>query len=117
MLQKYGVPNVVIELVWSLHDGISATVMVGGGKSETSQFSPECTITPTLSILYFGLVRWYQSADVKVKFTLGGNLISSFVLSESLFADDTALVYSCREDIVLAEVAGELGLTNDDLVP
>ena len=41
---------------------------------------------------------------------------SSFVLSEFLFADDAALVCSCRENMVLAarlfdEVATENGLT------
>ena len=33
-LQKYGVPDVMIELIWSFHDGMSATVTVGGGRSE-----------------------------------------------------------------------------------
>ena len=33
-LQKYGVPDVLMELVWPLHDGMSATVMVEGGRSE-----------------------------------------------------------------------------------
>ena len=34
VLQKYGVPDVMVELIQSLHDGMSATVMVGGGRSE-----------------------------------------------------------------------------------
>ena len=33
-LQRYGVPDVIIELVRSLHDGMSATVTAGGGRSE-----------------------------------------------------------------------------------
>ena len=70
--------------------------------------------------------RWLdrcQVAGVEVQFKLGGRLVgertkrpSSFVLSEYLFADDAALVCSCREDVVLAarifdEVATENGLT------
>ena len=63
-LQKYGVPDVMIELVQSLHDGMSATVTAGGGKSEPvsvwNGLCQGCTIAPTLFILYFGLVidRW-----------------------------------------------------------
>ena len=34
LLQNYGVPNVMIELLLSLHDGMSATVIVGDGRSE-----------------------------------------------------------------------------------
>ena len=80
-----------------------------------------------------------------MQFKMGGKLIgertrrpSSFVLSESLFADDATLVCSIRENMVLAvrifdKVATEhgltlsvpkikllvagTGLTNDDLVP
>ena len=33
-LQKYGVPDIMIDLIQSLHDGISAIVMVGGGRSK-----------------------------------------------------------------------------------
>ena len=153
-LQKYGVPDIMIELIRSLHDGMSATVTVGGGRSEPfsvwNGLRQGCTIAPTLFILYFGLVidRWlnrYQAAGVEVQFKLGGRLVgertkipNSFVLSECLFADNTALVCSCREDVVLAarifdEIATENGLTlsvpktkllvagivltNDDLAP
>ena len=67
-----------------------------------------------LFILYFGLVidSWLSRcnvAGVEVQFKLGGRLVgegtrrpNSFVLSECLFADAAALVYSCREDMVLA---------------
>ena len=63
-LRMYGAPDVVIKLVRSLHDGMSATVTVGGGKSEPfsvwNGLCQGCTITLTLFILYFGLVieRW-----------------------------------------------------------
>ena len=130
--------------------------MVGRGRSEPflvqNGLCQGCTIAPTLFIMYFGLVidswlSWCNVAGVEVQFKLGERLVgkrtrrpNSFVLSECLFADDAALVYFCREDMVLAastfdEVATEygltlsipktkllvaglgLGLTNDDITP
>jgi len=59
-LQKYGVPDVMIELIRSLHDEMFATVTVGGGRSKPFLVwngSPQgCFIASTLFILYFGLV-------------------------------------------------------------
>ena len=131
-LQRRGVPDVKIELVRSLHDGISATVTAGGGRSDPfsvrNGLHQGCTIAPTLFILYFSFVidrwlSWCQAAGVEVQFKLGGKLVgertkrpSSFVMSECLFVDDAALVCSCRENMVLAarmfdKVAGESGLT------
>ena len=85
-----------------------------------------------------------SSNRAEVQFKVGGKLVgertrpSSFVLSECLFADDAALVCSCRANMVLAArtfdavatehnltlsvpktkllVAG-IGLNNDDLAP
>ena len=59
---------IMIELMWSLHDGISATMKVGGGTSKPfsvrNGLHQECTIIPTLFILYFGLViyRWLSQS-------------------------------------------------------
>ena len=109
----------MIELVRSLHDGMSATVTAGGGRSEPfsvcNGLRQGCTIAPTLFILYFSsfvIDRWLsqcQAAVVEVQFKLGGKLVgertrrpSSFVMSECLFTDDDALVCSCRENMVLA---------------
>ena len=70
-----------------------------------------CTIAPTLFILLV-IDSWLSRchvAGVEVQFKLGGKLVgertrrpNSFVLSECFFVDDTALVCSCREDMVLA---------------
>ena len=101
-------------------------------------------------ITYFELViaSWlsqYNVAGVEVQFKLGRRLVGErtrrpniFVRSECLFADNTALVCSSSENMVLAartfdEVAvkysftlsvlktkllvAELGLTDDDLAP
>ena len=97
---------------------MSATVVVGDGMSKPFSFHSGlhqgCTITSTLFILYFVVVidRWLrqcQAASMEVRFTMDENLIgertrrpSSFVLSECLFADDAALLCSCRGNMVLA---------------
>ena len=131
-LEKYGVLDVMIDLIRSLRVGMSAMVTVGGRTSKS--FSVRnvshqgCVIVPTLFILYFGLVidRWLslcQAAGVEVQFKMGGKLIGertrrpcSFVLSECLFANDAALVCSFKANMVLAvrifdKVATEYGLT------
>ena len=131
-LQKYGVIDVMIDLIRSLNIGMSAMVTVGGGTSNSSSvrngLRQGCVIAPTLFILYFELVigRWLslcQAAGVEAQFKMGGKLIgerirkpSSYVLQASLFADDAALVCSCRENMLLAtrifdEGATEHGLT------
>ena len=58
-LRKYGVADVMIELIWSLHDGMSATVTVGGGWSEPflvqNGLRQGCTIAPTVyPVLWVG---------------------------------------------------------------
>ena len=52
---------------------------------------------------------WCDVAGVEVQFKLGGRLVgertgrpNSFTLSECLFADDTAMVCSSKENMVLA---------------
>ena len=66
------------------HDGMSATVAVGGGTSNPfsvrNSLRQRCTIAPTLFILYFELIidRWLsqcQVAGVEVQFKMGGKLI------------------------------------------
>ena len=77
-LRKYGVPDVMIELVRSLHDGMTATVTVGGGKSEP--FSVQnglrqgCTIatTPCFKLVIDRWVSRCQAVGVEV---LGGRLV------------------------------------------
>ena len=57
----------MIELVRSLHDGMSATVTAGGGKPEPfsvrNGLHQGCTIAPTLITVYFGLFiyRWLDT--------------------------------------------------------
>ena len=88
----------MIELVRSLHDGMSATVTVGGGKSEPfSVRNGMVCIKGAPSLLFcLSLVidRWLsrcQAVGVEVQFRLGGRLVgertrrpSFFVLSQSV---------------------------------
>jgi len=59
-LQKCDLPDVMVELIQSLHEGMFVTVTIRGGRSEP--FSVQnglhqgCTIAPTLFIMYFSLV-------------------------------------------------------------
>ena len=59
-LWKYGVPDSLVDLVCSFHDGMVATVAVS--REEALPFEVRnglrqgCTIAPTLFILYFELV-------------------------------------------------------------
>jgi len=132
VLQKYGVPDCLVDLLRFFHDGMAATVSVGG--EDTTPFEIKnglhqgYTIAPTLLILYFEQVFkcWLHRCDavgVKVLYKIGGKFIgectrkpSLFVISECLFADDAALICASRSDMVIAarvfeEVTAEFGLT------
>ena len=131
-LRKYGVPDCLVDLVRSFHDGMVASVVVGGEQAPSFQvrngLRQGCTIAPTLFTLYFELVIrcWLSHCDtagIEVLYKIGGKLVgerirrsSSFVISECLFADDAALICSSRADMAVAarifeEVVAEFGLT------
>ena len=131
-LQKYGVPNCLVDLARSFHNGMVASVVVGGEAAPSFQvrngLRQGCTIAPMLFILYFELVIrcWLSRCDtagIKVLYKIGGKLVgertrrpSSFVISECLFADDAALICSSRADMDVAarifeEVTAEFGQT------
>ena len=54
VLQKYGVPNCLVDLPCSFHDGMAATVLVGGEDATPFEvrngLRQGCTIAPTLFI-------------------------------------------------------------------
>ena len=60
VLQKYGIPPVLVNLIKSLHEGMTAEVRVDGATSPgiqvTNGLRQGCTIAPTLFNLYFNLV-------------------------------------------------------------
>ena len=132
VLQKYGIPPVLVNLIKSLHEGMTAEVRVGGATSPgiqvTNGLRQGCTIAPTLFNLYFNLVveewrRRCQPLGVEVLYKFGGKLVgertrrpSKVAVTELQFADDVAVLGSTREEIertanVLEEVASQWGLT------
>ena len=132
ILEQYGVPEVMIGLLRSLHDGMEAEVTIGGCTSATFSVTnglrQGCTIAPTLFALYLNRVIecwWgrFESLGVKVFYKYGGKLVGertrkplSFEITELLFADDGVMVCCTRKDMeeaarVFDEVAAEFGLT------
>ena len=57
VLQKYGIPLVIINLIQSLHEGTKAEVSVSGGTTPAIEVNnglrQGCTIAPTFFNLYF----------------------------------------------------------------
>jgi len=83
-LRKYSVPGCVVELVSSFHDGMVATVAVGGEKAPPFEVKnglrQGCTIAPSLFILYFKQVVWCwlhrcNTVGIKVLYKIGGKLV------------------------------------------
>ncbi len=132
VLQKYGIPPVLVKLIQSLHDDMIAEVTVDGGTTPeikvTNGLRQGCTIAPTLFNMYFNLVMeaWRCRCEpfgVEILYKCGGKLVgertrrpSRVAVTELQFADDAAEVTSTREEIeraahVLEEVTAEWGLT------
>ena len=132
VLWKYGVPGCLVDLVRSFHDGMAATVAVGGEEAPPFEvrngLRQGCTIAPTLFILYFEQVIqcWLHRCNavgIEVLYKIGGKLVgertrrpSLVQLNECLFADDAALICTSRSDMFIAakvfeEVTKEFGLT------
>ena len=102
----------------SFHDGMIASVVVGGETVPSFQvrdgLRQGCTIAPMLFILYFELaIRCWLSrcgtAGIEVLYKIDGKFVGertrrplSFVISECLFADDAALIWSSRVDMDVA---------------
>lgn len=120
VLIKYGVPQSMLNVIRSLHDGMSAEVTVDG------QVAPEfevcnglrqgCVIAPTLFNLYFALVmeQWRVKCSefgVDVFYKCGGKLVGErtrrpfhIKVTELLFADDAAAVGTDRESMECAAI-------------
>ena len=112
VLWKYGVPDSVVDLVSSFHDGMVATVAVSGEEAPPfevrNSLRQGCTIAPTLFILHFEQVIrcWLHHCNavgIKVLYKIGGKLVgertripSSFELSQCLFTDDAALICTSK---------------------
>ena len=78
------IPENLIALVCSFHEGMLATVNVCGEKSSpisvTNGLHQGCTIAPTLFILYLELVIQYwcshcQAIEIEMQYQIGGKLV------------------------------------------
>ena len=72
-LQKYGVPDVMIELIRSLHDGMSATVTVGGRVGERTTARSQALLYCKHACLQVMLL-WCAPAE-RILFWLPGYLM------------------------------------------
>ena len=134
VLEKYGVPEKMLNVVNSFHEGMHAEVRVGS--TVTDRFEVRnglrqgCTLAPTLFNIYFSamVADWCNrnsGAGVSVLYKHGRKLVgdctaksrlSEMRITESQFADDVALYATSRDSFesVAAEfvkVASEWGLT------
>ena len=132
VLEKYGIPPLLVRLIQSLHDGMKIEVSVDGATTPVIEVNnglrQGCTIAPSLFNLYFNLVieewrRRCQPFGTEVLYKCGGKLVgertrrpSHVLVTELQIADDAAIVGDSRESIVraaeqLVEVLSEWGLT------
>ena len=134
VLEKYGVPEKMLNVVKSFHEGMHAEVRVGS--TVTDRFEVRnglrqgCTLAPTLFNIYFSamVADWRDrssGAGVSVLYKHGRKLVgdrtaksrlNEMRVTESQFADDVALYATSRDSFesVAAEfvkVASEWGLT------
>ena len=115
VLEKYGVPEKMLNVVKSFHEGMHAEVRVG--LTVTDRFEVRnglrqgCTLAPTLFNIYFSamVADWRNrssGAGVSVLYKHGRKLVgdrtaksrlSEMRVTESQFADDVALYATCRD--------------------
>ena len=84
VLQKYGVPPVMLSLIWSCHDGMTAVMRVSDGTtgdiSIGNGLRQGCIIARVLFNLYFAaMIACWRShcpeAGVTVKYKMGRKLV------------------------------------------
>jgi len=135
-LEKLGVPNSVVNLVKSFHDGMKAQLSINGELLEEkidvdNGLRQGCTMAPTLFNLYACLMmeRWtaqvrdLEGAGTCLLYKYDGKLFRRSTrgarqtqMNECQFADDTALLATNRHAAELAtlayvNVARDFGLT------
>ena len=133
-LKKLGVPDLIIDTMWSLHEGMKVQVRVNGEMSKKinveNGLRQGCTLTPVLFNLYACLVveRWISwvsevdGAGTYLRFKFDQRLFRRSTrnaqesqITDGQFADDGALLATSRagaEHILweYMDVAGAFGL-------
>ena len=93
LLEKYGVPPVMLSLIKSLHEGMNAVVRVGDSITDPIAVSnglrQGCTLAPMLFNLYFSaVVRCWRDrcpqAGITVKYRVGRKLVGDRTAKRSL---------------------------------
>ena len=120
VLKKVGVPPKMLSIIRSFHEGMQAEVSVKDMTTDTIEVMNElrqgCTLAPTLFNIYYSAVvaDWRNrclAVGVDVRICHGRKLVgdrtaksrlSKLRISESQFADDTAIYTTKRDDIVSA---------------
>lgn len=111
VLQKLGLPDIMIQVIISLHFGMKGSVRVGGEISETFNVTngtkQGCVMAPVLFALFFSVMLETAFEDcsdgIDIEFRTSGGLfkqkrlnsktkITRRLIRELLFADDCALV-------------------------
>ena len=115
-LKKLGVPDLLVDIIWSFHSNMETRIRVDGELLEEIQVNnglrQGCTMAPTLFNLYASVVaeRWTEAvqgieeAGIELHYKLDQQLFrrstrgaSKVRALEGEFADDVVLVASSRE--------------------
>ena len=136
VLAKAGIPDKLIALIKGFHEGMTASLRLAGGSSDTQPISVEnglrqgCCMAPVLfNIFMWAVIEcWRQRVSIDgvgidVFFEPDGKLLhrrnrrnQSLHVTECQFADDSALVDTSRPAAVLSldvlvQVCSSFGLT------
>ena len=120
ILKKLGIPDTMLKVIASFHDGMKASVVSNGDTSEsfevTNGTKQGCVMAPILFALFFSVMLKYAfsdiSAGVKFQFRTSGGIFNQQrfkaktllrwqIIRDLLFADDAALVATSLEEAQL----------------
>ena len=118
VLRKKGFPQKIINIIKSLHTGMSGSVVVDGDTTSSFPISTGvkqgCVIGPTLFILYFDAMLQEAlqncTSGIYIKFRTDGSLfnlarlraktkVNHAIIQELLYADDCGIFAHSEEDI------------------
>ena len=117
VLKKLGIPDNMLNVIISFHDGMRASVVSNGESSDPFNVAnvtkQGCVMAPVLFALFFSVMLKYAFADVdngvELKFRTSGGLFNQqlfkaktllrqAIIRDPLFADDAALCATSREE-------------------